>query len=72
MTPELAAREAEWKQKAANGTLTIEDMIEAIKFLSGNRVSAGIASSTSRARKTAAAKPPERADDLIDDLFGGE
>jgi hypothetical protein len=51
MTPELNAKIAIWRQKAIDGTLTIEEMKEAISALRQGRVSAGIASATSRAKK---------------------
>jgi hypothetical protein len=67
MTTDINSRIALWRQKAVEGTLTKEDMIEAIKLLSGGRQSAAIASSTSRSKK-ALAPAPENADDLLDQI----
>ena len=68
MTPELNAKVAEWRQKSVEGTLSLEDMKEAIQALRGGRVSAAIASSTSRAKK--APIVVQSADDLLGELEG--
>jgi hypothetical protein len=72
MTPELNAKIAIWRQKQTEGTMTIEEYKEAILTLRAGRISAAIASETSK-KKTAAAKAPKavpRADDLLADLEG--
>jgi len=72
MTPETNSRIAHWRQKAQEGTLTEEDMIEAIKVLSAGRSFAATASTKSRASKAQAAAPKPNADDLVADLFGDD
>lgn len=66
-TPDLAAKIALWRRKAAEDTLTIEEMAEAIALLRGGRVSAQVASDTSRAKRAAASAPID-ANSLLDDL----
>lgn len=83
MSPEMNSRIAFWRQKEAEGTLTIDDMRLAIKELSGDRVSSAIASNTSRTRAVADGTPKPRAaakpkvaavvvssDDLLAELMG--
>lgn len=57
-----------WKEKAINGTITVEELAEAIKAMRGKRLSAGIAQSKARATRTTAAKVIPNADDLFADL----
>lgn len=66
MTPELNAKIAIWRQKQAEGTLTLDEMREAIIALRGGRVSASIASATSKAKKAPVVAPS--ADDLLSEL----
>lgn len=68
MTPELQSRVLVWRQKAIDGTLTLEDQIEAVRVLREGRLSASIASAN--AKKTASKKPAPilNADDLLEDL----
>jgi hypothetical protein len=66
MTPELNAKIAIWRQKALDGTLTIEEMKDAIQALRQGRVSAAHASETAR-RSRAKAEIPS-ANDLLDEL----
>lgn len=68
MTPELNAKIALWRSKAAAGTLTEEEMIEAMKVMRAGRVGAAIASDASR-RKRAVAEVPD-ADDMLKELGG--
>jgi hypothetical protein len=65
MTPELNAKIAIWRQKALDGTLALDEMKEAISALRQGRVSAGIASATSRAKK-AKVEVPSAADLLTE------
>ena len=65
-TPELQAKIAIWRQKAVDGTLTVEEMKEAILALRAGRVSAAHASEASR-RKAAKVAIPS-ADDLLAEL----
>lgn len=67
-SPELQAKIAEWRQKAAAGTLTVEDMKAAILAIRGDRKGAAIASEQSK-RKAAKAAVPD-AKSLLADLKG--
>ncbi len=67
-TPELQAKIAGWRQKAIDGTLSVEEMKEAIIALRGDRLSAAHASEASK-RKTAKAVIPS-ANDLLAELEG--
>ena len=75
-TPETEAKIQFWRQKAAEGTLTKEDMKEAIVALRQGRVSAAHASEKSRATKasgtttsrTAKTKTSVDVDDLLGEL----
>ena len=49
MSPELVSKIAHWRAKAANGTLTADEMREAIAALRADRVGAAVASATSKA-----------------------
>jgi hypothetical protein len=69
MTPELNAQIAVWRQAAIDNTLTLDQMKQAIVALRGGRVSAAIASSTSKAKK--APMQVQDSDSLMDELFGG-
>jgi len=66
MTPEINQKVAEWRQKQADGTLTPEEMKEAIQLLRGGRMSAAIASATSKSKKAPMVVPS--ADDLLSEL----
>ena len=68
MSEPLAIQLESWKGKAINGTITIDELTEAIKVLRANRLSAGIAQSKARATKATAAKVIPNADDLFADL----
>lgn len=66
MTPELNADIARWRQSAIDGTLTLADMKLAIAALRGGRISAAIASATSKTKK--APMQVQSADDLLSEL----
>lgn len=66
ITPELQSKIAGWRQRAAEGTLTIEEMREAILHLRAGRVSAQNASAASTRKKAIAAIPS--AADMLSDL----
>jgi len=68
MSEPLAIQLESWKEKAINGTLSTDELIEAIKVLRANRLSAGIAQSRARATKATATKVIPNADDLFADL----
>ena len=70
-SPEMQLKIAEWRQKAREGTLTQDEMKEAIAALRKDRGSVAQAtagSKTTRTRKAAAAKP--NSDDLLSELDG--
>ena len=66
MSPELIAKLAVWRQKANEGTLTEDEMREAITALREGRVSASYASDTSRAKAAKVAIPS--AEDLMKEM----
>lgn len=68
MTPEVMSKIAIWRQKAVEGTLSSDEMKEAILVIRGDRRSAAHASDG--ARKKAAVKVIPSADDLLDELGG--
>lgn len=67
-SPEQQTKIAEWSAKAADGTLTLEEMREAIRFMRQGRRTA-VESSGKKA--SAKSKGPARsADDLLSELGG--
>lgn len=58
----------ELRVKAANNTISMEELRIGIEMIRKDRVGAAIASTTSRKKKAAAAKPD--ADDLLSELEG--
>jgi hypothetical protein len=68
MTPEMNSQISLWRQKALEGTLTQEDLREAIVALRGDRRGASIASENSRRGKAKAVVPS--AEDLLAELGG--
>lgn len=66
MSPELQSKIALWRQKAVNGTLTQDEMREAILALRADRVGAAVASAASK-RSKAKAEIPD-ADDLLAEM----
>lgn len=69
-TPEIASKINIWRQKAVQGTLTMEETREAIQLLRGGRVAAAKASDSAK-RKTAIKAIPT-ADDLLSEIGGAE
>lgn len=69
MTPELNYKIAQWRQKQADGTLTLDDMREAIREMRAGRASAAVASASSKTRKTPVVAPSS--DDLLRELEEG-
>ncbi len=67
-TPELNAKIAVWRQSALDGTLTQDDLRQAIDALRGERRSASVASDKSR--KAKAVREIPSADDLLSELEG--
>lgn len=68
VSPENSAKIALWRQKAAEGTLTIEEMREAVSVLRAGRVAAQRSSDESRTKR--AKKEIKTADALLDELGG--
>ncbi len=66
ISPELQAQLAQWRAKAIDGTLTIDEMRAAIVFLRGDRLGAAHASAASKRKKVIAEIPS--ADDLLNEL----
>lgn len=71
-SPELQSKIAIWREKAIDGTITVEEMKEAVIALRAGRVSAAHASEGARAKKAATGKPTLSldADDLLAELGG--
>lgn len=67
LTPEGQLKVQLWRQKSREGTLTPEELREAIIFLRQDRVTAAATSEKSRAKK---AKPAANSDDLLNELEG--
>ncbi len=57
MTPELQLKVQDWRRKARDGSITTEELKEALLTLREGRIAAGAASTKSRAKKAEAAKP---------------
>ena len=69
MTPELQSKILIWRQKALDGTLSLEDQIEAVKALRESRESAfKAANSKAASSKARTSKPVLNADDLLSEL----
>ena len=66
ISPELQGRIAEWRLKAAEGTLSQDEMREAITLLRAGRVSA--AYSADATKRKSAIKTIVHADDLLGEL----
>ena len=66
ISPELQSKLAVWREKAAQGTLSMEEMKEAIGFLRADRRAAATQSKSSRTAKAKAQIPA--AEDLLKDL----
>jgi len=65
---ELQQKISIWRQRAATGDLTLDEMREAIKFLRAGRVNAAASAATTK-RKAAQAAIPSAAD-LLSELEG--
>lgn len=71
MSPEMSAKVQLWRQKAREGTLSVEESREALAFLRADRVHAAATSKASSTRKaTSAAKKSIDSDSLLDELGG--
>jgi hypothetical protein len=64
---ELQSKIASWRLRAADGTLTLDEMREAVTFLRAGRVSAATAAQA--AKRTAAKRStPPPADDMLAEI----
>lgn len=63
MTPDMNTKIQLWRQRAREGTLTQEELKEAIQALREDRVKSAKTSATSRAKKV-----PVNSDDLLGEL----
>lgn len=69
VTPEMQSKIAEWRRKAADGSITLPEMKEAIIALRAGRTAAAAAAAASG--KSSRKKTPARsADDLLSELGG--
>lgn len=66
MTPEVSAQIAIWRHKTNEGTITVEEMRQAVDLIRGSRKSAAI--SSEQARKTRAKKEIKSADEMLGEL----
>jgi len=66
MSPELQSKISIWRQRAINGTLTQDEMKEAILALRQDRIGAAVASAASKRTKAKAEIPD--ADDLLAEM----
>lgn len=67
-SPETLSRIAILRQKAADGTASLEEMREAVRLLRGDRRAAATSSESSRRSKAKAVIP--NADDMLGELEG--
>lgn len=67
--PNFHLQLALYRQKAADGSITLDEMREAVKLMRNGRVAAATASAASRTKK-AAASTPINSDDLLNELDG--
>jgi len=65
---DLQAKIADWRLRAVEGTLTLEEMKEAVVYLRAGRISAASQTATARAKKAKAIIPS--ADEMLGDLEG--
>lgn len=65
---ELQIKFAEWRRKAAEGTITLDEMKEAVLLVRAGRMAASAAAQSSK--RTAAKKVIPNASELLDELDG--
>ena len=65
---ELQAKISSWRLRAAEGTLTLDEMKEAIKYLRAGRLNAAVAASASATKRKAAIAAIPTADEMLNDL----
>jgi hypothetical protein len=69
LDPEFSLKLATYRRKAADNTISLDEMREAVKLMRQGRVSAATASETARKRKVSAATPID-ADAMLSELEG--
>lgn len=67
---ELQAKIASWRLRAAEGTLTLDEMKEAVKHLRAGRLSAAQAAGASASKRKRAIAEIPSAEDMLADLDG--
>ncbi len=67
--PAFHLKLAEYRRKSADGTITLDEMREAVKLMRQGRVAAAATSAASRSKKAASAAPVN-ADNLLAELEG--
>lgn len=65
---DLQAKLAVWRRKAVDGTLSLDEMREAVRAIRGDRKVAHAVSDTSRAKKSQPKAVVPSADDMLDEL----
>jgi len=63
--PLVASKIAQWREKEAQGTLTIEDMREIVLQARQGRT---LAAEASRSSKSAAKRPVQSAEEMLDEI----
>lgn len=66
ISPELQSKLSIWRQKAADGTLSMDELKEAVAFLRSDRKAAAVSSPAKKTAKAKAAIPD--ADTLMKEL----
>jgi hypothetical protein len=66
--PDFQLKLASYRRKSADGTITLEEMREAVKLMRQGRLAAATTASKSRSTKTSAA--PVNSDTLLAELEG--
>lgn len=69
ITPELQSQIAIWRAKSADGTITLDEMRQAIILMRGGRTGAQEAAAAS-GKKSSTKKPVRKADDMLSELEG--
>lgn len=67
ISPELQSKIAEWRIKSANGTITLDEMRQAVIAMRDGRTGAQEAAAAS-GKKSSVKKPVRKADDMLAEL----
>ena len=65
---ETQAKLAVWRQKVLEGTLTLEEMTEAVLIMRGDRKNAATSAASSSSRRAKVKAEIPSADDMLDEL----